>query len=182
MLAVLAEIDCLDYLQKQGIYPDEYYTDYALFKNHCTGFKNATILFVLAGSCHFNKRHTVDFIKQQYKRMANPNDIGIQNVVVVTDSMIPNLDKYYKFEDNLDAVYECNGWKRAKLPTDIWGQIDDAQTKIKHEVALYLSQFDKGDAEAQRDKAKSYESKEDELIRLIQQPKIKQLIIAATTQ
>ena len=176
MLAVLAEIDCLDYLQNQGIYPDEYYTDYELFRNHCTGFKDATVLFILAGSCHFNKRHTTEFIKSQYKRMENEKDIGITNVIVIADYMIPNLQLYYKFENNLDNVYKCSGWKKAKFPADIWQEVDAAQTKTRHEVALYLSNFDKGNAEEKIEKYKSYESKEDELIRLIVQPNIRKLI------
>lgn len=179
MLAVLAEIDCLDYLQKQGIYPDEYYTDYDLFRNHCTSFKDATILFILAGSCHFNKRHITEFIKSQYKRMENEKDIGISNVIVVTDYMIPTLQLYYKFDNNLDNVYKCNGWKKAKFASNIWVDVDKAQTQTRHEVALYLSDFDKGITEKKIEKYKSYESKEDELIRLIIQPNIKQLILDA---
>ena len=176
MLVVLSEIDCLNYLQNQGIYPDEYYTDFELFKNHCASFRDATLLFILAGSCKFNKRHTTDFIKAQYKRKENEKDTGIVNVVVVTDSMIPTLNLYFKFEDNLDVVYKCNGWKKSKFSTDIWSKIDKVQTKTRHEVALYLSDYDKGISDKFKEKYKSYESKEMDLIPLIKKPNVKELI------
>ena len=181
MLVVLAEIDCLDYLQSQGIMPDEYYTDYEVFKQRCASFKNATELIILAGSCQFNKRHTTEFIKAQVKRQNNPNDKGISNVIVLTDYMIPTLELYYKFDDNLDEVYKCSGWKKAKTPTDIWGVVDESQTKVKHEIAMYLSDFDQGNAEKAREKSKSYYSKEEELIRLIQQPDVRQIILNSKT-
>ena len=176
MLAVLAEINCLDYLNEKGIYPDEYFTDFGLFKNRCVAYKEATLLIILAGVCKFNKRLITDFIKAQTKRALNHADKGIKKVIVLSDSMIPNLDEYYKFENRLERFYKCKGWNKAKTKTDIWSEIDLAQTQGVHEVALYLDDFDKGITDTYIEKYKSYESKEDELKKLIKIPNVKQLI------
>lgn len=176
MLAVLSEINCLDYLNEKGIYPDEYFTDFDLFKNRCVAYKDATIVVILAGICKFNKRLIVDFIKSQYRRVVNHADKGVKKVIVLTDAMIPNLDEYYKFENRLENFHKCKGWNKAKTSTDIWSELDLVQTQGAHEVALYLDDYDKGEINNYIEKYKTHKSKEDELIKLIQRPNVKKLI------
>ena len=176
MLAVLTEINCLDYLNEKGIYPDEYFTDFAMFKNRCVAYKDATLVVILAGVCKFNKRLLTDFIKAQNKRALNHSDKGIKKVIVLSDSMIPNLEEYYKFENRLEKFYRCKGWNKSKSTTDIWSELDTIQTQGVHEVALYLDDYDKGITQSYIDKYKSYESKEDELIKFIKRPNVLEII------
>ena len=177
MLAVLSEIHCLDYLNERGIFPDEYFTDFELFKNRSVSYQDATLVIILAGVCHFSRRHTVEFIKQQYKRKENKDDKGIRDVFVLTDAYIPNLDLYYKFQDNLDEFQKINGMSllsTAKI--DIWTIIDDYQTEGEHKTSVYLSDYDVGSSDEIVDKIKNTSSSEDELIRLIKCPDVKSLI------
>lgn len=176
MLAVLSEIHCLDYLNNKGIYPDEYFTDFEMFKNRCVSYKDATIVVILAGICRFSRKHVVELIKLQYKRMENEADRGIVNVFVFADTKIANLDKYYKFQDNMDVMDSYSKLRKTGSNVDVWVDVDKYQTQTAHEVAIYLSDYDTGDASGAVGMIKAKYSSEDELIRLIKCPDIKSIV------
>lgn len=185
MLAVLAEINCLDYLNDKGIYPDEFFTDFGMFKNRCVAYKDATLVVILAGICKFNKRLVTEFIKSQVKRAQNHADKGIKKVIVLSDTMLPTLDEYYKFENRLENFYKCKGWNKAKVTTDVWADIDTVQTQGVHEIALYLDNYDKGDTTVYRKKSEvirnEKDNNEDALLKLIKVPNVRQLIESTRT-
>lgn len=178
MLAVLSEIHCLEYLQERGIFPDEYFTDFEEFKNRCVSYRDATIVIILAGICHFSRRHIVELIKLQYKRMENDSDKGIQNVYVLTDSLISNLESYYKFSDNMEIFDKYSKTRKVESKIDVWELIDDAQNHEAHEIRMYLSKFDTGETGDIIEMIKSKFSSEDELIRLIKIPNVRELMSA----
>lgn len=179
MLAVLTEINCLDYLYERGIFPDEYFTDFELFKNRCTGYKDATIVIITAGLCRFSRRKTVELIKSQVKRANNEKDTGVNRVFVISDTVIPNLDEYYKFQDNLDIFSQYRGDRIRKNNIDVWSIVDDYQTEGKHDTVIFLDPADKNDTNELREVCKNKKSFEDDLIRLIKRPDVKSIILSS---
>lgn len=177
MLAILSEINCLDYINGRGIYPDEYFTDYEMFKNRYVSYKDATVVVILAGTCRFSKRHVIELIKNLYKRVENEKDTSIKNVFVISDSVINNLDVYYKFEGNLDICKKCSYQKEKKEVLDIWLTVDEYQTQTAHESAIFYSDFDKCNLGKLNEPKNKKASTEDELIRLIKKPDVKSIVI-----
>lgn len=169
MLVVLSEINCLGRLHYMGIYPDMFFTDFELFKHKTASFKNADIIFIIAGSCQFNKHVIIDKVKELMKREQNEKDFGINSVNVVTDVNIPNLRKYYKFIGDIDDLTEFCGWKnRGKV--DFWSAYRGAKKEIIDDV--YLSEFDKGNTDELCEYYKSIamHDTEDEYVNLIFKP------------
>lgn len=176
MLVVLSEIDCIDYLREMGLYPDEYFTDFEIFRNKAVSFRDASILVILAGTCRFSVRHTIEVVKLFYKRQSNSKDSGIKDVIVLSDSTISGLSKYYKFKDNLEKVDEYNKTRCVKKNINLWGTLDDLQTKGEHDIHLYRSDFDKGKINTLETKIRSKVKVDDEYIHLIKVHDVKALI------
>lgn len=180
MLAILSEIHCLDYLLKRGIFPDEYFTDFNMFKNRAVGYRDATVVIITAGLCRFSKRHTVELAKLLIKRSENEKDRGISKVFFISDTFMPTLDFYYKFQDNMDSFTTYKGMDKVKENINVWSLVDDYQNENQHETMIFLSDFDKGilDTSSYTNKKVSFE---EDLIRLIKQPNIKELITSSNT-
>lgn len=144
MLVVLSEINCLGVLHNMGVYPDMFFTDFELFKNRTAMFENADVIFIIAGSCQFNKHVIIDKVKELMKREVNDKDTGINSVNVVTDVNIPNLRRYFKFVGNINDLTEFCGWKN-KGKVHFWDAYKSQKRKdITQENGIYLSSFDTG--------------------------------------
>ncbi len=176
MLAVLAEIDCLENLQSRGIYPDEYFTDFEAFKNKSVSYRDCTVVIIIAGTCQFSRRHIIEFIKTLFKRQENKQDTGIVGVIVLSDTLLPNIEKYYKFEDSFENFQLYSGKKCRGNAPNVWALIDEYQTKERHTVYSRLSEFDTGNIERILKKPSEKSSSEDALVRLIKVPDVKAIV------
>ena len=172
MLAILSEINCLSVLNAKGVYPDEFYTDIEKFKNNTVSFRDATIIVIFAGNCRFNKKHTIELVKNLTKRADSEQDKGVSHVYVVSDMTIAGLRSYYKYEGNIDTVNIMHGWDCVKTGVDIWSKLQNEPKK----AICYMSNYDLGNIE---EPLKEYEARykpEDEYARLIVVPNVKKLL------
>ena len=169
MISVLSEINCLKVLNTYGVYPDYFYTDFEAFKNHVIGLMDADIVVIMAGTCTFNKRLTIEFIKTLLKRRDNKNDKGIRSVTIISDTILQSLDSYYKFTGNLSSVDLCSYWKVKEKEVDIWGSLSSEPKRTQ----VVLSSYDRGIIEGLN---RSKNSSEDDLIRLIKVPDVKSML------
>lgn len=155
MLAVLAEINCLESLNKLGVYPDKFYTSFEAFKNDVISFRDATIIVIFAGSCHFSKRVTINLVKGLMKRASSKIDKGITHAYVFSDVTLLGLYGYYKYHDNLHRVDVMKGWSAVKTDVDPWPKLRSAPK----ECQKVFSRFDMGDAEEARASFKERKNK-----------------------
>lgn len=112
MFVCLSEIDCLGYLQSRGIYPDEFYTDFELFKSKTVVHRDMDILVIFAGCCFFKKRLVCEFITHLRGRMKRSNDSGVSSVTVISDSVLPKIDGYYRYNSSPVKFVKYNGWNK----------------------------------------------------------------------
>lgn len=174
LLVVLSEINCLHVLQAKGVYPDRFYTDIGKFTRDTVYFRDATVIIIFAGNCHFNKRHTISMAKDITRRAETDVDTGIKHVYVVSDMTIAGLRSYYKYEGTIDRVSIMHGWNNVQSGVDIWKKLKTPKVETK----VYLSAYDRGDAE---DMIKGYISRdgsdrEDAYKNLIQVPDLRKLL------
>lgn len=172
MLAILSEINCLKVLNEKGVYPDEFYTDIEKFKNNTVFFRDATIIVIFAGNCHFNKKHTIELIKSLTKRADSENDTSVSHVYVISDMTIAGLRSYYKYEGNIDLVSIMHGWNSVKDDVDIWKKLQNEPKESK----CYLSDYDLGDIRDAKARYDARFSKEDAYIKLITIPDVKKML------
>lgn len=172
MLAILSEINCLSVLNSKGVYPDEFYTDIEKFKNNTVFFKEATIIVIFAGNCHFNKKHTIELIKSLTKRADSEKDMGISHVYIISDMTIAGLRSYYKYEGNIDTVSIMHGWNSVRDNVDIWKKLQNEPKQAK----CYLSSYDTGNIDELVKSYNSRFSKEDDYIKLIVVPDVKKML------
>lgn len=174
MFAVLSEINCLKTLNNFGVYPDEFYTDIDLFRNRAVSFKDATLMVIFAGSFRFNKRLTIEMVKNFVKRASSDEDSGIKKVYVLSDVTIPSLNKYYKYTSTIQKVDIMRSWNAVRKDIDIWKFL---RTE-KKESKCYMSSYDLGNATDYEEVYKSPDRKntEDEYVKLIFIPDIKSML------
>lgn len=170
MLVILSEIDCIDKLNNNGIYPDKFFTDVDLFRNHAISFTDAHIIIIFAGNCRFNKKHTIELVKYMYKRSENQADRGISSLFVLSDSELPLPMEYFRFSEDLFELTRYRGKRNMGL-ADIWGSV----SSVKKEAEVFLSDYDKGSYIKEKSSFKRASSEED-LIRLIRVPDVKTLL------
>lgn len=174
MLVVLSEINCLRVLQGLNIYPDAFYTDYDLFKNQVITMKDVTVVVILAGTCSFNKRHTIEFCKVLRKYRKDEN-MGINHVYVITDSEIGNLDNYFKFTNDITDLTIMNGYKVVSKDTGLLKKLASISSR-NTQTKVFLSDMDKGDDTQAVEHFKTRYRGEDDYIQLIQIPDIKKIL------
>lgn len=161
MLVVLSEINCLDFLQSNGVYPDEFYTDFEMFRNKSILKTDMQVMIIFAGCCHFNKRRVCEFITQLKARAESKTDSGVSEVCVISDSFLPNIDNYYKyyyFPNNFDL---CNKWKKVESDVDVWGYFKGEKKECKSFIGKDVST---------KRTLTDTEMRNDELIKLIKVP------------
>lgn len=167
-LLILSEIDCSSFLNSIGIYPDEFYTDFMLFKNKAFTFVDADIIVMFAGSCHFSKRHVLETVKILQGRANNPGDTGVNSLTVITDIFLPSIHKYYKFQGRLSNISEYDGWKCIRKQSDIWDIIPRGNNTSKE--SYFFTKYDKGDVSKLRREFKALDSPDEALRGLIKKP------------
>ncbi len=172
MFVVLSEINCLHTLNKMGVYPDCFYTDYDLFKNVVVGYSDVKLVVILAGSCAFNKRHTIEFIKTLVKRAKDSGDVGIRKIHVVTDTSLANLSTYFKYSGHLANVDKYSGWKLKEKNYPLW----DTLKGEPKETEVFLSSYDVGNATSARETYKNRQNSEDEYLKLIKVPNVREML------
>lgn len=172
MLVVLSEINCLNNIKAKGIYPDEFYTSINTFKSNSIYFKEATIIVIFAGNCHFNKKHTIELIKNLYKRAESTTDKGVEHVYVISDMTIAGLRSYYKYEGSIDTVDIMHGWNNVKQNVNIWVKLQNEPRETK----CFLSSFDQGKADEAKARYENRHKSEDDYVPLIQVANIKDLL------
>lgn len=119
-LVVLSEINCLGYLQRNGISPMEFYTDFAQFKNRSVSFQDVTVLVIFAGTCRFSKRLVLEFVQVLRKRVESEYDNGIVSCIVLSDTVLPSCSDYFLYRNTpLDCV-EFNKWKSIGAEGEIY--------------------------------------------------------------
>lgn len=142
-LLVLSEVNCSDFFRSKGIYPDEFYTDFLLFKNKSSSFVDSDIFILFAGSCSFSKRRVLDIVKVIQKRADDPMDTGVRSLTIFTDIFLPSLKKYYKFQGKLRNISEYSGWKMKVKNSDIWDKVPRGSSE--HDTKYFLTSYDRGD-------------------------------------
>ena len=168
MLAVLSEINCLESLNRMGVYPDRFYTSFDNFRDEVVSLRDATVVVIFAGSCLFNKRVVLNLAKSLMKRAENTNDKGINHVYVFSDITLHGLYAYYKYRGDLSTVDVMRGWDCIHKGVFPWTKL----MSDKKPCQLRLSSFDMGDAESFREAYKAKFSSEDDYIKLIVVPEI----------
>lgn len=167
-LLMLSEINCWEYLNTKGVYPDEFYTDFVMFRNRASTFVDADIIILIAGSCRFSKRHVLNLAKVLQKRADDPNDNGVRSLTVITDLFLPSIDRYYKFQGKIPNISEYHGWKLRVKNSDILSRVSKGNKNT--DIKLFLTPYDEGNVEHLRDKYKSLDSPDEELRSLIKKP------------
>ena len=122
-LYVLSEIDCLSHLNKNGIYPDEFYTDVVEFRNRSYLFDEANIIVIFTGSCRFQSRYVLDLIGNLFSRRDNEKDTGVNSVTVFSDKYMPALYSYYKYDRVLKNVSQYDRYNLKVKNSDIWERL-----------------------------------------------------------
>ena len=161
MLVVLSEIDCLDFLYGRGIYPDEFYTDFEMFKNRSILKTDMQVIIIFAGCCHFNKRRVCEFITQLNERVESETDKGVTDVCVISDSVLPNINGYYKYSYFPNSFDKYNGRKRIETDVDVWSEFKGEE----RECTTFIDSD-----ETKRATVTDAEKHDDELIKLIKVP------------
>lgn len=142
MLVVLAEVDCLDYLQNLGVYPDAFYTDFKAFKSDTVMFDEVDVLIIFVGACQFNRQAVLSFSTSLRHRVEDELADSIRSVEVLTDLTLPKEIEYpyYRFENRLDQLKKVQGNKVGPYVVDFW----NAYKGEEKESRIYLSAFDLG--------------------------------------
>lgn len=167
-LIVLAEINCLDYLNSEGIYPNEFYTDPMIFRNRTFLFENVDIIIIFAGSCRFHTRHILDIASNLFSRRDNEKDDGVRSVTVLSDKEMPAFYRYYKYTTKITELQEYNKRTLKKKNSDVLTKVYLGEKGV--ECQTFLSDLSSTVTllkEEYREKVK----KDDELLKLIKKPK-----------
>lgn len=167
-LLVLSEIDCRSFLEEHGVFPDEFYTDFMLFKNKSSSFIDSDIIVIFAGSCSFSKRHVLEIVNVLNKRAKDVDDKGVNSLLVFTDVFLPSLDKYYKFQGSLKNISEYSGWKLKDKNSDILLRVPKGTKNT--DMVSYLTSRDDGVVDDLREEYKSSFAVDEDLRKLIKKP------------
>ena len=171
MLVILSEINCLDNLNKIGVYPDIFYTDYEKFKTETFLFDNADVIILFAGNSRFVKRLVFEQIIMLTKRAEDETDKGVRNLFVITDIKLGTLKKYYKYTYDITETYLTENFKE-KEQVDIWGMFKTPPKQTK----VILSDYDIGNSSDARNRFENRRTtSEDDYLDLIVTPDIRSI-------
>lgn len=165
MLFVLSEIDCLEYLKTQNIYPDEFFTDLEMFKNKVIVQSDIDVLVIFAGSCLFSKRVVSELVTKIRNRISNEVDTGVKSITVLSDTILTSIDDYYIYYGRPDNVYKVTREKVGKEKSSILQNFVSEEKPCKVHLAEY-------DCTKAAEAIKERFDKTDELLQVIQVPKI----------
>lgn len=163
MLFVLSEIECLDFIRSVGVYPDEYYTDFELFKNKLALANDADIVILMAGTCRMSKRIITELATQLKNRADDKTDSGVRSVCLMTDTELNSPMDYYMYEDRpLFFKKYVNGRKQVGM-FDVWEKYKGEE----HETMSYLKKID---IEAKINAIRDRRDRDDALLEVIKVP------------
>lgn len=167
-LIVLSEIDCLTYLLRTLVKPNEYYTDFEEFSNHVAHFTDTTVVIILGGACVFGKRRVLDLYKMLSLRADDESDTGINDVYLLSDICFPTCEEYYFFENEPTLCREYSYLKQVGNPVAVLSSIEHEEPES---IQVHLSVLSSGDkyVPEKRDKTK-LEIENDALLDLIKVP------------
>lgn len=111
MLVVLSELDCLEYLQKRNIFPDQFYTDVNQFKNRVAVMSDVDVICILTGAERFNKRVVISIMKSLHQRL-DSKYAKINSLTVLSDVVLPTLGEYYLYSNIPENAVKMNGWNK----------------------------------------------------------------------
>ena len=144
-LVVLAEIDCLDLLQANGVMPQHYFTDFDKFKESSFIFSNAIIVCIFAGTCAFSKRRVLEELEHLIK-ISQENDFSnVEDIYILSDSTLPRCNKYYKYTTSIFKVVEHNKERAVGSVKNLFDKLTYDKVPENACRAVY-SAFDKSDA------------------------------------
>lgn len=174
MLVVLAEFNCIEALNKRGVYPDKFFTDFDLFKKVASTFHDTHVLFILAGTSRFNKRLVTDLGMNLQKRAHDVNDNGIKSFTLLCDTTYVKIKPYFKYRGTIDHIDRWELYNKVEEDIDFWSLF---QT-YKRESEMYLTKVDNNDTDdfVKVYKANCESSSEDKLIKFIKVPDVKRLM------
>ena len=168
MLVVLSENNCLNTLNRLGVFPDYFYTDFEAFKSETFLYDHANVVILFAGSSRFTKRIIMDQIILLNKRAEDEADTGIDNLYVVTDVTLGSLRFYYSYHYDLRHIFRTENFKQ-KDEVDFWGMLRTPPKQSK----VVLSAYDKGDSSEARTRFEHRKvTSEDEYLDLIITPDV----------
>jgi len=172
MLAVLSEINCLENLKQRGIHPDEFYTDFSMFKNRAIFFREATVVILLFGMSRFNRRLTVELINSMLKRQSEDGGETIQKLIIITDTDLNGVRTYFKFESNLECLDLISSGRVKQRNLNI---LPDLVKLAASKTIRYLSDYDCSESTDLRQdlQTQRFSAEEREYRRLIQTPNIR---------
>lgn len=154
-LVVLSEINCIAYLQKHGIVPSEFYTDFELFKNHAVSFSDTVVLCLFAGTCRFSKRRVLEYCGVLRKRMESEYDKGIKDVVVLSDTVLPTCSDYYLYNNTPIKCAKFKKWKSVGSLVNLTDVLSGANFDTKTDIYLLPNDFGINDEALARVRTKS---------------------------
>ena len=129
---VLSEINCLDYLKFIGITPDEFYTDYNLFKKKAFTFRDATVICIFAGTCRFSKRVVLETMTAIEKRSVEDS----LRVLILSDTLLPQCPDYFVYSNSVGTCIEYSGTKAISKQKNLKGEIGYKPAYILTDIFL----------------------------------------------
>lgn len=140
-LVVLAETNCLGYLQKHNIKPAEFYTDFELFKNKASVLQDVKVLVLFKGTCRFSKRLVLDCAETIRKRVEAQTS-KMQGIYILSDVILPTCKDYYLYAGSPLWGAKCASWKvkgNRQALSEIIGEYEPSDNPM-----IYLTSLDFG--------------------------------------
>lgn len=161
MLVVLSEFDCRKFLNANGVYPSEFFMDLVELKKHISVYTDADLIILLGGMCLFHKRKISEYVTS-LKHQISDGSIGISSITVITDTVLPKVSEYYKYESTPIHCELYNNWDKVKKS----GVINPFERFKGEAVPCNFHR----NIERKQTKLSDSEIKDDELAKLIQIP------------
>lgn len=124
-LVVLCERDILEYLQKHGVKPFEFYTDLEKVQERAALFSEVHLLVIYCGSTRLSHKRVSDFLDRCNERIKNENDNGILSVSVISDSIMTGQNqRYYYYSESLFSDIDVYvGKNKVDEDDDFWDKL-----------------------------------------------------------
>lgn len=124
-LVVLCERDILEYLQKHGVKPFEFYTDLEKLQERAVLFSEVHLLVIYCGSTRLSHKRVNDFLERCNERIKNENDNGILSISVMSDSILTGQNqRYIYYSENLFSDIDIYvGKNKVDEDDDFWEEL-----------------------------------------------------------
>lgn len=140
-LVIFSETNTLTYLNRCGIYPDIFYTDFKKFCDDVPLMDNVDILIIITGGCEVPRRKLITEFSV-LRGLQNSEYANITSVEVLSDLQLPQIEDYYRyFNGNLFEYKHYIGWH--EVHSDGGFKLKDYRSKPKP-CEIHLSKTDLG--------------------------------------